>query len=180
MSDLVSLSKFTEMLKDTCRPNRFFVTIVGDPAGVQWLPEPYSFMVKSFVIPDFNVGEIVLNYAGMQHKLQGDLTISDCSMTLHVDNDMKILDFFERWLEGIITVGVDGENVRLSPQECAAEIRVQQLDRTGKTVKTYMLQNAWPKSKSTIELNHDNTDTPMDMTVDFAIDYYYILGSGSV
>lgn len=168
----IKLDSFKNQLKDTCRPNRFWVTIVGN-STTAWEEQPFSFMVKSFVLPDKTIGEITLNYQGMQSKMAGDITFSDVTMTVHVDDAMKIKQYFEDLMEEIIFVGTEGENTRTLANEYKAEIIVEQLGRTGNPVATYHLLGAWPKNMNSIELSHDSTDTPMDMQIDFAIDMWY-------
>ena len=74
----ITLTAFMNNLSDVCRPNRFFVQILDNGLNPIW-PLNFSFYVKTFVIPDKNIGEITLNYQGLQNKFAGDGTFSDVS-----------------------------------------------------------------------------------------------------
>ena len=132
----IKLESFKAALKDGARSNRFFVQIAGNQAGATWT-ENISFFVKSFSLPARTVGEIVVNYQGMQTKIAGDPTFDDMTMTLHNDYGFEAKKYIEDWMEGFVTVGEDGVNTRLSPEEYKADITVQQLGRTGEPIATY-------------------------------------------
>lgn len=170
----IKLETFKANLKDTVRPNRFWVTVLGNQAGASWTEQPFSFMVKSFVLPARTIGEIVLNYQGMQAKIAGDPTFDDVSMSVHIDYEMSVKKYFEQWMEGFVEIGDDGSNIRLEPSEYKAEIRVDQLGREGEVIASYMLVGAWPKNMNTVELNHDSQDTASELNIDFALDYWKI------
>lgn len=167
----IKLNTFKEQLKDGARPNRFWVEITGSQAGAAWT-EPISFMVKTFSLPARTVGEIVVNYQGMQTKIAGDPTFDDLTMTLHNDYAFQAKQYFENWMEGFVTVGKDGTNTRLSPAEYKAEITVQQLGRTGEPIATYIIHGAYPKQMDAIELSHESNDTLEEVSVSFGIDFW--------
>ena len=171
----ITLTAFMNNLSDVCRPNRFFVQILDNGLNPIW-PLNFSFYVKTFVIPDKNIGEITLNYQGLQNKFAGDGTFSDVSMTLHVDAEMKIKQFITDWMNGILDTNTEiNNNVRQAPDQYRTDIKVQQLDKIGGVVKTFLLHQCWPKTASSIEVSHDSTDTPEDFTVDFCINSWELV-----
>lgn len=170
----IKLESFKGQLKDGARPNRFFVQIEGQQAGANWV-EPISFFVKTFSLPPKTVGEIVVNYQGMQTKIAGDPTFDDMQMTLHNDYELTAKRYFETWLEGFITIGQDGVNTRLAPAEYKAEINVQQLGRLGEELAKYKIIGAYPKQMDAIELSHESTDTLEEISISFGIDYWYVV-----
>jgi hypothetical protein len=167
MSADIRLDSFKHQLKNICRSNRFWVTITGNQGGATWLEQPFSFIVKSFSIPDLMIGEINVPYMGRVAKLGGDITVSDINMVVHLQEDMKIRDYFETWMNAIANMLTNERGV---PEEYQASITVEQLDSVGSTIKSWRLKSAWPKQLNTIEVSHDNVDTAMDMNVDFAIE----------
>lgn len=171
----IKLESFKANLRDTVRPNRFWVTVKGNQAGASWNEQPLSFMIKNFVIPARTIGEIILNFQGMQTKIAGDPTYDDVSMTVHVDYAMEIKKYFEEWMEGFVEVGADGVNIRKEPYDYKAEIQVDQLGREGEIIASYELIGAWPKNMNSIELSHDSSDTASELSIDFGIDYWRIL-----
>lgn len=167
----IQLEKFKSQLLDGARPNRFWVTIDGPQAGASW-DEPLSFFVKTFSLPARTVGEIVLNFQGMQTKIAGDPTYDDLTMTLHNDYGLKAKQYFEDWIEGFITVGQDGENTRLDPAGYKSDITVQQLGRAGEVLRAYKIVGAYPKQMDAIELSHESTDTFSELNISFGVDYF--------
>lgn len=170
----IKLESFKGNLKDVARPNRFYVSISGNQAGESWNEQPMSFFVKTFSIPSRTVGEIILNYQGMQTKIAGDPTYDDVTMTLHNDYNWDVKSYFQNWIEGFVTVGQDGENVRLAPSEYKAEITVEQLGRDGETIASYTLVGAYPKQMDSIELSHESTDTGSEVSISFGYDYFKV------
>lgn len=174
MADDITLNGFKGNLKDAARPNRFWVTITGNMAGASF-DNTISFFVKTFSIPSRTVGEIIVNYQGLQTKIAGDPTFDDVTMTLWNDYDFKAKKFFEAWLEGFVTMGTDGTNTRLAPADYKAEITVEQLGRSGETIATYELQGAYPKQMDAIELSHESTDTLEEINITFGYDFFKVL-----
>lgn len=170
----IKLDSFKAQLKSGVRPNRFWVTIFGKQGGATWQEQPFSFLVKSFPIPDRTIGEVSVPFMGQTTKLAGDMTVSDVTMVVHIDKDMAIKEYFETWMEGIAQM-YGTENVRSDPEEYKAEIHVEQLDNSGSPIKTYKLNGAWPKQMNSIELSHDSQDTLEDLSVDFAIDTWELI-----
>jgi len=162
----IKLDSFKAQLKSGVKPNRFWVTVYGAQGGASWREQPFSFLIKSFSIPDRTIGEISVNYQGQVQKIAGDMTVSDVSMTCHMDQKMDIKTYFETWMDGIANMDT---NVRTDPEFYQASIQVEQLDGVGGTVKAWELTGAWPKQMNAIEVSHDNTDTLEDLSIDFAI-----------
>jgi hypothetical protein len=171
----IKLETFKGQLKDGARPNRFSVTVSGAQGdkGASWTDEPMSFFVKTFSLPARTIGEIVVNYQGLQTKIAGDATFDDVTMTLHVDYDFTTKAYFEQWLEGIVFIETEGTNTRTAPAEYKAEILVEQLGRTGEVIASYTLVGAYPKQMDSIELSHESTDTLEELSITFGIDYWY-------
>jgi hypothetical protein len=171
----VKLETFKGQLKDGARPNRFAVSISGNQGnqGASWIDNPMSFFVKTFSLPARTIGEIVVNYQGLQTKIAGDATYDDVTMTTHIDYDFKTKEYFEFWMEGIVLVETEGTNFRTAPAEYKAEILVEQLGRTGEVIASYTLVGAYPKQMDSIELSHESTDTLEELSITFGIDYWY-------
>jgi len=173
MADNIKLDSFKSQLKSGCRPNRFWVTITGRQGDASWAEQPFSFLVKSFPIPDRSIGEISVPFMGQTAKIAGDMTVSDVTMVCHMDQDMRIKEYFEVWMESIAMM--EGtENVRSDPDFYKASINVQQLGNVGETIKGWKCLGAWPKQMNSIELSHDSSDTLEDLSIDFCIDTWEV------
>jgi hypothetical protein len=171
----VKLESLKGVLKDAARPNRFSVSIATSNTGNQgaaW-SEDKSFLVKTFSLPAREIGEILVNFQGMQTKMAGDPTFAAVTMTLHNDYDWNAKNFFEQWMEGIALVETEGTNTRTAPAEYKTEITVEQLGRDGETLATYVLVGAYPTSMDAIELSHESNDTLEELSITLSIDYWY-------
>ena len=179
----ITLSGFKNALADGARPNRFWVAITS-PSGATsaiWNDPAMGFLVKSFSLPAKTIGDIVVNFQGMQTKLAGDPTFDDASMVLHNDVAFSVKKFFQAWMEAIANTGgadgstqVDGTNVRLAPAAYKTDITVTQLDRTGSALATYILHGAYPKTMDAIELSMESSDTLEEMSISFAYDTFTV------
>jgi hypothetical protein len=178
----ILLSDFKTQLADGARPNRFWVSIAPVASGPTWDESNMSFLVKSFSIPAKTIGDIVVNYQGMQTKIAGDPTFDDVTMTLHNDVAFIIKGYFEAWMDLIANTGSvkggtanSGTNERSAPAEYKTQITVQQLGRSGDVLATYVLEGAYPKQMDAIELSHETTDTLEEMSISFAYDTFDVL-----
>ena len=177
----VKLDDLKGKLLDAARPNRFSVTITDGASlgnkGAIWT-EPLSFFVKTFSLPAREIGEVIVNFQGMQTKLAGDPTYSDVTMTLHNDYGWEAKSFFEAWMEGISYTNDDGTNTRTAPAEYKTTIEVEQLGRDGETIATYVLVGCYPKSMEAIELSHESNDTLEEVSISLGLDYWYAGANG--
>lgn len=175
MSVDIKLETFKGQLKDGARPNRFSVSVEA-PAAVGSWSEPLAYLVKSFQLPPRTIGEITVNYQGLQTKIAGDATYDDVTMTVHMDYGFRAKEYFEKWLELIVQVGREGDNLRTAPAEYKTTIQVDQLGRKGEVLKSYTLVGAYPKQMDSVELSHESTDTLEELSITFGIDYWYSNG----
>ena len=161
----IKLEDFKAQYKDGSRSNRFWVTITGAQGGAAWVDTPFSFLVKSFSLPARTIGEIIVNYQGLQAKFAGDVTMDDMTMILHNDVGFKIKTYFEKWLKGIVDTQTNTRNVHSTYQ---AEIMVEQLGNTGETLAKYKILGCFPKQMDAIELSHENVDQFEELSITFA------------
>ena len=168
----IKLETFKGTLKDVARSNRFCVTVTGHQGDASWT-DNMSFFVKGFPLPARTIGDVTLNYQGMQSKLAGDSTFDDVTMVLHNDYEFVAKSYIEKWMESIASVGTEGTNLRAEPIEYKANIIVEQLGRNGETIAKYMIVGAYPKQMDQIDLNHENQDSPEEISVTFSVDYWY-------
>jgi hypothetical protein len=167
----ITLDAFKAAVRDAARPNRFFVQITGGTAAGSWSEEPFAYLAKSAGLPSRTIGDVILNWQGMQAKFAGDPTFEDFTMTFINDYDMKIKTYFEEWLQEIAETQ---SNVRTDPQTYKAEIIVDQLGRDGETLKSYTLKGAYPKQMDQVELSMESNDTPSELSITFSIDTWEV------
>lgn len=167
----ISLSSFKAALQDACRPNRFLLNFTGNfPAGL--FTETMQYAVKGAQVPGQTVGEVILNWQGMQTKVAGDPIYDDFTVTFINDYDMSARKFIEDWIK---QTKIDPEtNIRTAPEDYRGNIIVQQLGRgnVDDVIAEWELIDAHPKVIDQIELSMDQNDTPSEFSVTFAYDYW--------
>lgn len=161
----IKLETFKAQFKDGVRGNRFWVTITGPQGGGGWSESPFGFLVKAFALPSRTIGEITVNFMGLQAKFAGDVTMDDMTMVLHNDNEFKIKTYFETWLRGIVNTQL---NTRSLASTYKANINVDQLGKTGEVLASYQIIGAFPKQMDPVDLNQDNTDQFEELNITFA------------
>ena len=173
----IKLESFKGQLKDAARPNRFAVSITGNQGGMgaQWTDDPFSYFVKSFSIPARTIGEVIVNYMGLQTKIAGDATTDSVTMVTHVDYDFRIKHYFQQWMEGIVNIGGEGDNIRFAPSQYKANVRVEQLGREGEILATYILHGAFPTQMDAIDLSMENTDQIEEQSITLSYDYFTVV-----
>lgn len=165
----ITLSTFKSNVKDVARPNRFYVIMDSPAPGMD---EKISYYIKSASLPGKNLGEIQLNWQGMNTKIAGDITFDDWSVTVLSDPEMKVRQAFLDWQ---MLVADHLSNIREEPVNYKKDLLVQKLDRQGNVVQTFKLVGAWVKTMDQVELSTDTNDAAMEFTVTFSYDYWEIV-----
>ena len=151
------------------RPNLFKATI-NFPSYAGGDVEFTSFMVKGAGLPASTVATIEVPFRGRQLKIAGDRTFEPWTITVLNDNEMKVRNAMETWMNGI------NEHVNntglVNPTDYQADMIVEQLDRNGDITKTYTLRGAFPTNISQIDLSYDTNDAIEEFTVELQYQYW--------
>ena len=151
------------------RPNLFKATI-NFPGYANGDAELTSFLCETAQLPGSVFGQIVVPFRGRQLKMAGDRTFDVWSVTIINDTDFAIRNAMERWMNGI---NAHSANTGLStPIAYEADLLVEQLDRSGETLKKYTFRGSYPQDLSPIDLNYGTNDEIERFTVAFAYQYY--------
>lgn len=151
------------------RPNLFKATI-NFPAYADGDPELTSFMCEAAQLPGSTMGTIVIPFRGRQLKMAGDRTFAEWTVTCINDTDFAIRNSMERWMNGI---NAHSANTGLSsPIQYEADLKVEQLDREGTSIKEYVFRGAFPTDLSPIDLNYGTNDDIERFTTTFAYQYF--------
>ena len=135
------------------RVNQFRVTITPPPGIAIGLDvRRTSFLCTATTLPNITLGEIALKYRGRSIMMAGDRdTTGDWTTTFFMDTDFMIMNALQRWSNGINDFDTNtGVN---SMADYATDLTVEQLDRDGTTLKTYIFRNSWPSTIAAIELS---------------------------
>ena len=152
------------------RANQFKVTLpFPGYASVGGEIEELAFLCTATTLPAMDIGTISIPFRGRQIKIAGDRTIGTWSITVLNDTNFKLRNAFERWQNGIANM-TDAEGLT-NPADYQVDAFVDQLDRNGSTIKSYILRAAQPNSISNIALSYGTNDDIE--TFDVTFDYQY-------
>ena len=153
------------------RPNQFKVTMpFPGYSQVGGEIEEMAFLCKITQLPAMNLGFVTVPFRGRQLKMAGDRTFDVWTVTIINDTDFAIKNAMERWMNGM---NAHSANTGLTtPVAYEADLLVEQLDRSGDTLKKYTFRGSYPQDMSPIELSYATNDEIERFTVTFAYQYY--------
>lgn len=151
------------------RPNLFKATI-NFPAYAGGDPELTSFLCETAQLPGSTMGVIIVPFRGRQLKMAGDRTFAEWTVTIINDTDFAVRNSMERWMNGM---NAHSANTGLaSPIAYEADLKVEQLDRAGESVKEYVLRGAFPTDLSPIDVSYSTNDEIERFTTTFQYQYF--------
>jgi hypothetical protein len=173
------------------RPNLFEVSITFPASltvsgGTQTITNPtasagsdsmLTFMVKAAALPASNITPIEIPFRGRTLKVAGERTFDTWTITVLNDTDFKIRTAFEQWMNGISKIGDASGDV--NPTNYQKDATVIQLDRLGQEMRKYKFVGVFPTNVSQIDLSMDSTDTIEEYTVEFQVQYWEAVQTGS-
>ena len=187
-----TLSSFKSMLKGGgARPNLFEVTIPEFPSYVSKDSETLkdlTFLCKTANLPASTIANIDVPFRGRILKVAGDRTFDPWSVTIINDEDFKLRNAFEQWMEQIAKL--DNNLGATLPESYMTNATVYQLGRgstksstnsdgtNNAVLKEYEFVDIFPTSISAIDLSYDSSDTIEEFTVDFNVQSYRLTGAG--
>lgn len=190
-----TINDFKSTLKGGgARPNLFEVQLTSFPgsSGANYSSRDFSVLCKSAQLPASNIASIDVPFRGRTFKVAGDRTFDTWSVTVINDEDFKIRNSMERWMQLIGQYG-DGSGFT-DPGSYMVDATVIQLGRknsndgygksnaVGKgfqSLAVYRFKDIFPTSISAIDLSYDSSDTIEEFTVDFQVQYWYPDSAGS-
>ena len=185
-----SISDFkSALIGGGARPNLFEVELTTLPGGIDWDAEIFRFMCKSANLPAQNVASIDVPFRGRIFKVAGDRTIDTWSITIINDEDFRLRRSFEAWSE--LIAKLDNNIGATNPSAYMVNAKVFQLgrgsvpssrDNSGESnavLAEYEFVDIFPTSVSAIDLSYDSSDTIEEFTVEFAVQSFNIVASGT-
>ena len=170
------------------RPNLFEVELTTLPNGVEWDADNFRYMCKASSLPASNIAAIDVPFRGRIFKVAGDRTIETWSVTIINDENFKLRNAFEEWMEQIAKL--DNNLGATLPESYMTNATVYQLGRgatksstdsngnANAVIKQYEFIDIFPTSISAIDLSYDSSDAIEEFTVDFNVQSYSITGAG--
>jgi len=151
------------------RPNLFKATITY-PGYAGGDIETTSFLCEAAQLPASTVGTIIVPFRGRQLKMAGDRTFDTWTPTIINDTDFQVRNAMERWMNGM---NAHSANTGLTnPIDYEADLFVEQLDKDGSTLKTYVFRGCFPTALSPIDLAYSTENDIERFTVEFQVQYW--------
>ena len=185
-----SISDFkSALIGGGARPNLFEVELTTLPGGVTWDADNFRYMCKAASLPASTIANIDVPFRGRIFKVAGDRTIDVWSVTVINDEDFKLRNAFEDWMN--LIAKLDNNLGATQPEAYMTNAKVFQLGRgstksstgnagTANTVlKEYEMIDIFPTSVSAIDLSYDTGDTIEEFTVEFQVQSFSLVGAGS-
>ena len=170
------------------RPNLFEVSMATLPAGITWDGDTFRYMCKAASMPASTIANIDVPFRGRIFKVAGDRTVDVWSITVINDEDFKLRNAFEEWMD--LIAKLDNNLGATNPDAYMVDAEVFQLGR-GSTkastdsggsdntvLKQYKFQSIFPTSLSAIDLSYDTGDTIEEFTVEFQVQSFEYAGAG--
>ena len=170
------------------RPNLFEVELTTLPAGIEWPADNFRYMCKASQLPASVIANIDIPFRGRIFKVAGDRTIEPWSITVINDEDFRIRNAMEQWME--LIAKLDTNLGATLPESYMTNATVYQLGRgstkssttnegeVNAVLKQYEFIDIFPINVSSIDLSYDSSDTIEEFTVDFAVQSYNLTGAG--
>ena len=170
------------------RPNLFEVQLAKLPTGIGWDADIFQFMCKAASLPASTIANIDVPFRGRIFKVAGDRTVDVWSITVINDEDFKLRNSFEEWMDRIAKL--DNNLGATTPDSYMVDAEVFQLGRGSKinssgnggsnnaVLKQYKMQSIFPTSLSAIDLSYDTGDTIEEFTVEFQVQSFEYTGAG--
>ena len=171
------------------RPNLFEVRMTDLPDFVDdWPSETFQFMCKAAALPASNIAAIDVPFRGRIFKVAGDRTIDTWTITVINDEDFRIRNAMEAWMDGIAKLS---NNLgATNPSAYMRNATVFQLGR-GATPRSdnsdgernavlaeYEFIDIFPTNISQIDLSYDSSDTIEEFTVEFQVQSFNLNEAG--
>ena len=170
------------------RPNLFEVELTTLPAGLSWDADIFRYMCKAASMPASTVANIDVPFRGRIFKVAGDRTIDPWTVTIINDEEFKLRNAFEQWVD--LIARLDNNMGVTNPEDYMSNAKVYQLGRgatassstnagtNNAVLKEYEFFNIWPSAVAAIDLSYDSTDTIEEFTVDFQVQSFNFNGAG--
>ena len=173
---MASIDDFKAQLKGGgARPNQVRVTIVPPIGIVTGLNVANSsFLCKASKLPGQTLGEIEVPFRGRKIYVAGDREFETWNSTFLNDTDFNIRNAIERWMNGINDLADNTGTIVSSDYQ--SDLTVEQLDRDGTTIKSYIFRNAYPLTLADIELSYETVNALEEFEVTWRYQHFEASG----
>lgn len=174
------------MSLDGARPNLFEVALTfpqvataGTPASARAgsdglsTAEQFRFFCRAAQLPGSTVNSIPVNYFGRELKFAGNRTFPEWTVTLLNDEDFKIRNAFELWMNGLNSHRFNLRNANFqNSTQYSTQATVTQFSKTGEALKSYTFVGMFPIDVTPIDVDWSANDTIEEYSVTFAYQWW--------
>ena len=157
------------------RPNQFEV-IINYPSNIGGsASEVGRFLITTAELPGQTMGVTPVYYRGRLIKLAGDKEFAPFSCSVINDSNFTVRNALEAWMEYIERkLDKTGEQ---NPSLYQRSIEINQLDREGRTLRTYLLDGAFPVEIGPVQLDFGSNDQISTFGVSFQYQTFALVGT---
>lgn len=170
------------MIGDGARPNLFKVglSLPFYIDGGTEAARKVEFMAKTSQIPGSTIGTVPVYYFGREMKFAGNRTFADWTITVINDEDFRVRDGMERWMNAMNSHAGNVRNAQAISNGAGAgtiggyttDATVYQFGKTGDILRTYNFVGIFPIDMTPIDLDWGSNDSIEEFSVTFAYQYW--------
>ena len=147
--------------------------------GNQGADNAVSFLCTAAQLPTTTLGQTTAPYRGRNIKIPTSRTFEDWTITILSDRNMTLRSKFEQWVDSI---NGSRDNVEQT-QDAVTDLStafftdwyVDQLDRSGKAIKSYQFKYCFPTTVSSVDLSAESEEL-QNFSVSLAYSYFLTTG----
>ena len=154
-----AVAQFKSNLKQGGARPALFKVEFQYPSGITSPPTKAEFLVKATTIPASTIGSYDVYYHGKAIHVAGDRTFDTWDTTIINDEDFGIRNTLENWMASISNHSLNTRDklvFNTSEGDSAkykSTLKVIQMSKAGRELRTYTFIGAWPSVLSTINLD---------------------------
>ena len=147
--------------------------------GNQGADNAVSFLCTAAQLPTSTLGQTTAPYRGRNIKIPTSRTFEDWTITILSDRNLSLRSKFEQWVDSINGSRDNVEQVRDAVTDLSTAFftdwYVDQLDRSGKAIKSYQFKYCFPTTVSSVDLSAESEEL-QNFSVSLAYSYFLTTG----
>jgi hypothetical protein len=157
----------------------FQANITEAQGALQSVIGDFAFLCKAANFPTSSIDVTEISYMGRPFRVPGNRAAQDWTTTIYNDENFKLRNGFENWMELISSHVSNKRNTGMeSINSYTGTLNVQQMQKTGgATAKDYVFTQAWPYTLAEITVDWD-TNEMQTYDVTWAFSYWTSSVSG--
>ena len=147
--------------------------------GNQGADNAVSFLCTAAQLPTTTLGQTTAPYRGRNIKIPTSRTFEDWTITILSDRNLTLRSKFEQWVDSINGSRDNVEQVQDAVTDLSTAFftdwYVDQLDRSGKAIKSYQFKYCFPTTVSSVDLSAESEEL-QNFSVSLAYSYFLTTG----